>query len=147
MDVYVGECDRVARGDASAMKSIEDRFRASGIYTVLVQELGTDAWSQGRRTSLYMVGFRRVLAAGGGVSPDASWCVVRDILQNICLWRAARGPADWDEWAIRPGDSGYSMVLARYASQQVYTEMERSSAEGRAYVNSWYVAQAQTRQF
>ena len=59
----------------------------------------------------------------------------------------ASQPRVWDEWLIRPGDCGYSMVLARYASQQVYTEMERSSAEDRAYVNIWYVAQAQTRQF
>ena len=47
----------------------------------------------------------------------------------------ASQPRVWDEWLIRPGDCGYSMVLARYASQQVYTEMERSSAEDRAYVS------------
>ena len=70
-----------------------------------------------------------------GASSDAAQRRFTDIVQSIVLQRAARGPADWDEWVIRPGDSGYSMVLARYASQQVYTEMERSSTEGRAYVN------------
>ena len=117
--------------ETSVMQIIEDRLRASG-YCAFVVELGTDAWSKGRRTSLYMIGARSVLA---GASSDAAQRRFTDIVESIVLRRAARGPADWDEWAIRPGDSGYSMVLARYASQQVHTEMERSSAEDRACVN------------
>ena len=80
-----------------------------------------------------MVGARNVLA---DASSDAAQSRFTKIFQNIVLQRAAREPANWDEWLIRPSDSGYSMMLARYASQHVYTEMERSSAEDRAYVNA-----------
>ena len=118
--------------ETSAMQSIEDRLSASG-YCVFVVELGTDAWSKGRRTSLYMVGARDVLA---DASSDAAQRRFTEILQQIVLQRAARAPANWDEWLIRPSDSGYSMMLARYASQQVFAEMMCSSAEDRAYVNA-----------
>ena len=36
---------------------------------------------------------------------------------------------DWDEWLIRPGDSGYASTLSRNAGQQVHGEMGGSSRE------------------
>ena len=132
LENVVGWGQKLSPGaETCAMQSIEDRLRASS-YSVFVVELGTEAWSKGRRTSLYMVWARNVLA---DASSDAAQRRFTEILQNIVLQRAAREPANWDEWLIRPSDSGYSMMLARYASQQVYTEMERSSTEDRAYVN------------
>ena len=59
-----------------------------------------------------------------------------EILQQIVLQHAAREPANWDEWLIRPSDSGYSMMLTCYASKHVYTEASRTSNEDRAYVNA-----------
>ena len=109
----------------SAMEAVEKRFLASGIYKVLTLELGTDAWSQGRRTSFFMVGVRSALT---DASSDAAQQRFTEKLQAIVLRRAARRPAHWDEWLLHPGDSGYCMMLARYASEGQRCKMELAKA-------------------
>ena len=109
----------------SAMETVEKRFLASGIYKVLTLELGTDAWSQGRRTSFFMVGVRSALT---DASSDAAQQRFTEKLRAIVLRRAARRPARWDEWLLHPGDSGYCMMLARYASEGQRCKMELAKA-------------------
>ena len=65
-------------------------------------EFGTEAWSKRRRTSLYIIGIRNELLP----SLVAAQRRFKEILQTIVLWRAARRPAHWDEWLIRPSDRG-----------------------------------------
>ena len=147
------------------MQIIEDAIRASGLYSVLVLEFGTAAWSKGKRTSLYMIGVRNEMLPASASSDAAQRLAARrclEILRTIVLRRAARRPADWDEWLVRPGDAGYSKILARYAGQQVHAEEDDydndCSAEDRAcvtrtnayaminaFIDSSHLAPAQTR--
>ena len=97
----------------SAMESVEQRFRDSGIYKTVTLELGTHAWSQGRRTSLFIVGIHHTLT---DASSDAAQQRFTETLQAIVLRRSAQGPARWDQWLLRPGDTGFSMMYSRFAA-------------------------------